>query len=407
MSRWAPVVQAGLQGDGTLLIEWALDTFFPDAEGPERVRVEYGGGERVLGGDDRSHELSADEVKRFAGSILVVNVGFTWSGPPDETLWSTVSVPLPRAGTFVPAPPDRPVVLLKPRAQVLAHPNRVTVAWRSHSYTDGDILWGTRADPRANRHSIKRSRTSTTASGRRSRWRPRRRTCSRSGCADAFTTNAWVETTAQIVSAPNDHSVRQFLAASRASGTSLRRALGSGGASLRRTMGAELAAAAPRVKAPGLPGLRSGDALVLIVRSARSPQGRSAWRNLLCGGTSVKRVLSSQALRRMTALRTHSRTGRARFALPPMAVFCDPGEPHALPCLGVDAREQRDRRQRGARGGAGVRRPGGARRGPARGGPRDRGAPALPVAGRRCRSTGSRCRRDRTCRATSACARPR
>jgi hypothetical protein len=31
-----------------------------------------------------------------------------------------------------------------------------------------------------------------------------------------------------------------------------------------------------------------------------------------------------------------------RFALPPVAVFCDPGEPHALPCLSIQAREHAD-----------------------------------------------------------------
>jgi len=34
--------------------------------------------------------------------------------------------------------------------------------------------------------------------------------------------------------------------------------------------------------------------------------------------------------------------GAARFALPPVAVFCDPGEPHALPCLSTAAREHAD-----------------------------------------------------------------
>jgi hypothetical protein len=33
----------------------------------------------------------------------------------------------------------------------------------------------------------------------------------------------------------------------------------------------------------------------------------------------------------------------ARFQLPAVAVFCDPAEPHALPCLGVDARRHADR----------------------------------------------------------------
>lgn len=33
----------------------------------------------------------------------------------------------------------------------------------------------------------------------------------------------------------------------------------------------------------------------------------------------------------------------ARFALPAVAVFCDPGEPHALPCLGTDACEHAER----------------------------------------------------------------
>lgn len=35
--------------------------------------------------------------------------------------------------------------------------------------------------------------------------------------------------------------------------------------------------------------------------------------------------------------------GASRFALPPVAVFCDPSEPHALPCLGVDARDHAHR----------------------------------------------------------------
>lgn len=240
MSRRPPdIVQAGLQSDGNLRIAWEVDSFFSDSESPDDVLAEIGGQPRDLGGDARSLDISADELKPLTGTTLTINIGFKWTGPPDDIRWSTLSLLIPRSGTTAPAQgPPRPTVTLRAEAQVLAHPNRITVGWGSDSYTDGNILWGDPADPRANRHNIKPKRTVY-----HGEWTtetplaPQTLYSFTVQVRNSFTTTSWVEATVGIVSASNHHSVRQFLAASGVSGRTMQQAFGPSGSRIRKAMG--------------------------------------------------------------------------------------------------------------------------------------------------------------------------
>src|SRR5688500_4014824 len=101
MSRNPPTnIQARLQ-EGSILIEWEVDSFFPDPESPDNILIELGEGgpNRSLGGDARSVELGAGELTPFAGTNLAVNIGFQWDGGVPE--WGSI-------GLFIPAPGEGP-----------------------------------------------------------------------------------------------------------------------------------------------------------------------------------------------------------------------------------------------------------------------------------------------------------
>ena len=121
---------------------------------------------------------------------------------------------------------------------MLAHPNRITVGWASNSYTDGNILWGNEADPRANRHNIRPKGTvyhgEWTTETPLAPHTPYSFTVQ---VRNSLTTTTWVEATVGIVSASNHRSIRQFLAASGVSGRTMRQAFGPSGTSIRRAMG--------------------------------------------------------------------------------------------------------------------------------------------------------------------------
>jgi hypothetical protein len=168
-----------------------------------------------------------------------VNVGFKWVGPPDDVWWSAITVLIPAAGVPRPASgPAAPAVTLTPEAQTLKHVNQVKVAWASTSYTDGNILWGTAANPRAHTHSF-----APKAAVYRGEWTtdvplvPHTPYSFTVEVRNTFTSAAWIATTTTILSATNYHSVSRFLAANNLSGRAVRKGFGRSGASFRRAMG--------------------------------------------------------------------------------------------------------------------------------------------------------------------------
>jgi hypothetical protein len=232
MGNWAPkITSVGFEQDG--------GQDFRESQPPDDVYVELGTQVKDLEADDRSIVIAREDLKPFEGHALAINVGFKWVGPPDEVRWSGVVVGIP-GGASAPVSPDpaKPVVQIRLEPATLTHPNRATVSWSSFSYTDGNILWGPHGSPREHKHSFEPRGTTY-----RGAWTtdiplaPRALYSFTVQVRDSLTTKRWIETTVEMESAANHHSVRSFLAASGISGQPLRKALGAQGASFRRAMG--------------------------------------------------------------------------------------------------------------------------------------------------------------------------
>ncbi|WP_329580826.1 hypothetical protein [Streptomyces sp. NBC_01361] len=108
VSRKPPTNMTASVRPGVVTVEWEVDDFFGDPESPDRVIVELGmgGPSKYLGGDERSVDLTADELEPYAGSQLAVNVGFQWDDGVPE--WGSIGITLPRQGDgqlFVPRLP--------------------------------------------------------------------------------------------------------------------------------------------------------------------------------------------------------------------------------------------------------------------------------------------------------------
>jgi hypothetical protein len=98
LSRNPPANVHATAQEGSVLVEWEVDSFFPDPEPPHHIIVELGAGgpNKGLDGDERSVELTAEELTPFAGTTVVVNVGFQWDG--GVPLWSTIDFSIPARG---------------------------------------------------------------------------------------------------------------------------------------------------------------------------------------------------------------------------------------------------------------------------------------------------------------------
>lgn len=106
MSRKAPKnVQATVQ-QGSVVLEWELDDFFPDPETPDRVIIEIGQSEPLLTvpGNELSVELEARLFEPFVNRVVVINVAFQWDKDPPLPSSTNVFIPGPGDGPLSPPP---------------------------------------------------------------------------------------------------------------------------------------------------------------------------------------------------------------------------------------------------------------------------------------------------------------
>ena len=147
MTRRPPSI-AGVfsSSDNGFEVRWGLDTFFPDSEPPEKVRIELNGVPfQELDGDETSVEVSAATILAMGTAIVHVGVIFRWSGSPAQELQSVASVPVqqPTAGGTGVFPAMKPIVtLVRVQPQTATASRSITIHWKSNNYNDGNIFWG-------------------------------------------------------------------------------------------------------------------------------------------------------------------------------------------------------------------------------------------------------------------------
>ncbi|MET8681977.1 hypothetical protein ABZW18_31465 [Streptomyces sp. NPDC004647] len=219
MSRKPPTISAlYLQNDGSLHIEWDLDSFFENPEEPDEVWVELPGGivSEVMAGGTRKFDVPAVVVEAYMGTVLNGSVVFKWNENPDNVQGSAFSYPLtsgvPGQSGSTPSVPT--VKLLERAPKTLQHENLITISWASYSYTRGNIIWGPQNNPRLFTHNI--DPHGTVYSGEFTTDRPLAPQATYQFLVQV--TNAFhnktVETPIRVGSVANFSSVRQFLAAS-------------------------------------------------------------------------------------------------------------------------------------------------------------------------------------------------
>jgi hypothetical protein len=239
VSHEAPVItQWSVDTNGSVTVEWEVDTFFPNSEAPDDVWVEINSAfYRDLGRDGRSITIPASDFSTIPGNVIAIGVSFKWAGPPDDVKQSPVLLSRSDAGGGHGSQPTKPtlsVVTIEPLT--LQHPNRITIAWSSYSYTNGSITWGPVEQPTLHNFTFKPQGAN---------YQGKFTTDGSLASNKMYTFRVTVENKFQshsessvisIRSAANFRSVRTFLQASGKPAGSLRAAFGHGG-SLRSTMG--------------------------------------------------------------------------------------------------------------------------------------------------------------------------
>jgi len=96
MTHRAPsIVGVFSSGDGGFDVHWAVDTFFPDSDAPEKVFVDLNGvAFKELDGDEDSVEVPVAVINALGSPAITVSVSFWWPGPPAEELQSSLVVPV-------------------------------------------------------------------------------------------------------------------------------------------------------------------------------------------------------------------------------------------------------------------------------------------------------------------------
>jgi hypothetical protein len=165
MARWPPaILSATSSDDGGVEVKWGVDSFFADAEAPEKVLVDLNG-IRIseLDEDEDSVEISKEKLAALASqgaTAAAISISFWWSGSPAaQELQSTITVPLQTGavggGSGV-LPAAKPIVtVVKVQARTRQAPNSITIAWKSNNYNDGKIIWGPANHADAFRHNIR------------------------------------------------------------------------------------------------------------------------------------------------------------------------------------------------------------------------------------------------------------
>jgi len=146
MSRWAPSISTwGFLPTGSLVVTWEVDRFYAESQAPDDVAVEINGApyKEHLGPQARELQIARDDLLQY-GSPVVVSIVFIWlSGTPSslvssELIGSISSAPIPTSG--VPERPTISVDYIEPAT--LTHGNRIGIAYKSFSFTEGRVRWG-------------------------------------------------------------------------------------------------------------------------------------------------------------------------------------------------------------------------------------------------------------------------
>jgi hypothetical protein len=222
MTRRPPsILSAVPTSDGNINVTWQVDTFFPDSAPPEKVIIDLNGILfRELDGDEDSIDIPQATIAGLGTSVVAISVSFWWSGSPAEEQQSTVTLPVQTggagpatSGVFPAAIPVVSVVDVLPHT--LHSPNRITIAWRSNNYNDGNIVWGQTNAPEAFKRSIKPRGeiyhgTFTTDQP----LIPASNYVFKVEVRNTLHSTRWISTTVVVRSAPGFNSLRQFLQAS-------------------------------------------------------------------------------------------------------------------------------------------------------------------------------------------------
>jgi len=160
MTRRPPsIVNVVTTADGGIKISWEVDSFFPDSEAPEKIRVDLQGiAFSTLDGDTDSEEIPRATVMALNLPVVVVSVSFLWMGPPVEEQQSSALVPVQvgagtgRSGVNPAAKPVVSVVHVQPRTRQLA--SNIRIHWQSNNYNAGKLLWGGPGNARAFERNI-------------------------------------------------------------------------------------------------------------------------------------------------------------------------------------------------------------------------------------------------------------
>jgi len=154
--------------DGGFEVSWAVDTFFPDSDEPEKVFIDLNGmAFKELDGDEDSVEVLLTVINALASPAVTVSVSFWWAGPPAEELQSSEVVPVStgavngNAGVF---PAMRPIVtLVGVQPRTANNPSSITIGWRTNNHNDGNIFWGPASAPRSFVRNIRPANASVTS----------------------------------------------------------------------------------------------------------------------------------------------------------------------------------------------------------------------------------------------------
>ncbi len=151
MSRDAPINVRVTPQEGSILVEWDIDSFgTTEPETPHNIIIELGQGgpSKSLDGEETSTEIDAALLAPFAGVTIAINVGFQWDGGVPLWSFTLLFVPLPGNGPILPEPdrpPDAPHRPPAPRSLGVGFQDDHTAlfGWKnSASYDKIIVLWG-------------------------------------------------------------------------------------------------------------------------------------------------------------------------------------------------------------------------------------------------------------------------
>lgn len=243
MANRPPDITTWSWNDGTLTVNWEVDTFFGDSSDPDDVSVELDNAtyKDHLGADARSIVIPSKDLAGLPPSFSVTVV-FEW---PEENDSQGSSINLEKPASFQPGDPGSPqkptlgVVAISPKT--IQNANQITISYTSYSYTEGEIDWGISGSAPSFKHpftpgyngpNVDYSGQFTTDQT----LQPGAKYSFDVWVRNDQGTNTPVSSTITVSSAQNYHSVRNFLVASGATFPASLRTLGLVGG-LRSSMG--------------------------------------------------------------------------------------------------------------------------------------------------------------------------